>query len=151
MKVSSTITCERMCTYVCISLHVDYEDDRCTPFDVRLSYRELNNATGNLQICLAGQWESVCLPSSQDVVNIACRALGFTDFEDLPLNHRVLSPVVDAVSRPPVEVFLSCSGAESNLTECSVGPLAGRRRRQTEACSASNAARVGCLGESSLL
>ncbi len=94
-----------------------------------------------MEICLDGHWESTCL-LSQNAVNVACRALGFSEFEQLTLDHRAIPPVIDMVLFPPVDVLLACNGTEKSLAACTRMTELGRRA----VCSASDAVRVQCLG-----
>jgi len=83
--------------------------------DVRLTYRDQNNATGNLEICYNQMWLSACseLFSSSDL-QVACRAMGYHG--DAEMFQENVSYLND--SRRPFPARLNCDGSESNLREC---------------------------------
>ena len=116
---------------------------------MRLVYRERGNATGNLEICFNNLWLSLCGLDGDIFATaaVACRALGFTEFDNTEQEHTPIPPIV--VEEGPIfteEPF--CRGFERNLTECE---LDRRRKRgvadsfETDSCTRENVLRIQCL------
>ena len=87
---------------------------------MRLVLRERNLAVGTLQICSDNHWQTVCSDTfdKQDL-KVACRALGFTDFEAISDLHRFL-PTSTIVKESPFNQVLGCSGQEKNFSKCGI-------------------------------
>ena len=89
----------------------------CTEFDVRLTYRDLNNATGNLEVCFQNSWRSLGAGAlNLEARAVACRSLGFTEFEGsgFPILE-FPSPVVSLTQRSSLSI--TC-GNETSLQNC---------------------------------
>ena len=110
---------------------------------MRLSYRERSNATGNLEICFDNMWSAAadCSGVDQEVLEVACRALGFDDFDDLSLIPSTSSPV-RSFTQPFFVGGLSCLGTETHLSQCE--ELLGKRRKRIDCPFATIG--VQCLG-----
>lgn len=122
----------------------DYPDTGCTELDVRLTYRDVTGATGNLEICAPNgtinQWQSLCSQSLNSIVNqfpILCRALGSTITGIIP---NPIPPIVVDSDLPIYEADLSCRGNERNLRECTIGGSGNF-------CTHSDDVRVQCPGK----
>lgn len=126
-----------------MSESTDYSSPVCDPFDVRLAYREIGGAIGNLEICTNNTWQAVCDTALfPNTVLVACQALGFTDFMESPLRHITVPPVVMGAG-PIFEDELFCTGNEESLGDCE------RLLVQNDgACTHFDDVRVKCLGES---
>lgn len=99
---------------------LDYAQVACRDFDVRLTYRERSMAAGNLEICSGNQWNIVCAHSfDQEDLNVACRVLGFTAYEQSIAEHHFIPTSVFA-SGATFDQGLNCSGLEKQLSECSI-------------------------------
>lgn len=128
----------------------DLPAGNCADFDVRLVYRERGNSTGNLEICFNNLWQSLCGLQGNifATATVACRALGFNEFDNTEREHTLASPVV-VVGGPIFTDELLCDGFEQNLTECQ---LDRRRKRGINpgaggSCTHLNDLRVQCLGK----
>lgn len=120
-----------------------YPAENCAEFDVRLVYRDRGNATGNLEICFNNTWQSVCIQAVNPLstASVACRALGFTDFEGTEQVPSILPPVM-VQAGPIFRDELFCIGNEQNLSECDrVGGL------DPSFCVHEDDLRVQCLGK----
>lgn len=122
-----------------------YLSGNCAEFDVRLSYRERDNATGNLEICLDNTWQSVCTEGINNlgVIDVACRSLGFNDFDGTEQDHLAVPPVV-VQGELIVQNAFFCDGSEQSLFEClpvNQGQFEGSRVCTTQ----EDALRVQCL------
>ena len=92
---------------------------RCDNFDVRLSYRERSGATGNLEICIENTWRKVCEGLiSSSVINVACRSLGFRDFEATSVQPQFLDTSISS-SKQGYFSFIDCDDSEE-LQDCSL-------------------------------
>ena len=83
--------------------------------DVRIVYRDQNNATGNLEICYEHTWMPVCSEqfSSSDL-QVTCRAMGYPGDEDI--FQRGVSYLNVSWQHFPAK--LNCNGSERNLSGC---------------------------------
>ena len=125
----------------------DYTDGNCTEFDVRLTYRERNNATGNIEVCRNNEWQSASACSGNfgtQEVAVACRALGFDDFDRTLLTPTIIPPV-ETITGPVFNGNLPCDGNERDLTVCA-GNAKRRKRLICEDNPTANT-RVECLGK----
>lgn len=124
-----------------------YTDTNCAEFDARLSYREQSNATGNLEICLNNTWNSVAncfgdnIQDIQDVIEVACRSLGFNDFDGTNLSPAIIPALPTTIAEAPLATSLSCSGSETHLSECEEN-----QQDEERICSALPI-RIECLGK----
>ena len=126
---------------------VDYLDSGCEDFEVRLTYRE-SRSVGNLEICVSDQWNSVCNEFFRDnELTVVCRALGFSDFEDLIEEHRFRSTenaFISIESGPILMQDITCSGNESSLTACG-------NNVTVHQCEHFMDVRVQCLGKNCVI
>lgn len=95
----------------------DYPDFGCSDNDVRLTYRQ-TRAVGNVEICKNNVWLGVCNDFlRQGGINVACRFLGFNEFEESQFIHESIQPIINN-SVSIFEEFLDCVGSEPNFTFC---------------------------------
>lgn len=131
----------------CFFTFIDVPDTNCISGDVRLTYQQQGGAAGNLEICFENQWQAACSAFFfQAALNVTCRSLGFDEYEDSQFNHVFLSDPVINTSTPVLAEFITCSGSENSLSQCSFG-LEVRRKRQ-ESCSPEQVLGVVCQCES---
>ena len=137
---------------VCLYFILDY-DTVCLEYEVRLAYREQssangNSATGNLEICVGGVWRSVCADEvfRQAEVDVACRALGFNDFEGSDVRHTLISPIVVDSETLIFNGAFACEGFEESFSVC----LSNQRKKRGAAgsrCTHATDVRLQCLGK----
>ena len=112
-----------MCAHSCISMSTAaYPRSGCNEFDVRLTYRDRSQASGNLEICFNNTWTMVCSELfDESDLNVTCRALGFPYFDGSMEKHRFVESFMNG-SGPMFWQKLLCTGSESNLRACSSNP-----------------------------
>ena len=126
---------------------VDYLDRGCDFSDVRLSFREQGNATGNLEICFNDEWHLACASSlnlGQSELNVTCRTLGFGNEFQLSRENNILVPSIITGAEPVLQgdtVILNCTGDEQDLSDCA-RIFDRRRKRQSVSCE--QPARISC-------
>lgn len=110
---------------------------------MRLTHRERNNATGNLEICSNNVWHIAtnCDIDSLDV-QVACRDLGFSEFDGTDLSPTLID-TFDPVNEELFDSQFPCSGDELSLSEC-IEALPNTRKKRGEGCYR---IRVQCLGK----
>ena len=124
------------------SFALDYAESQCEEFSVRLTFRERTEAAGNLEICYGNKWNIMCADLlDQNVLNVACRALGFTAFEQSIAEHQFL-PTTAFVQETAFEQKLNCSGTERSLSECDIEAAPARNITNTSCLDV----RIQCLG-----
>lgn len=86
-------------------------------FDVRLTYRDLTGATGNLEIFIQGSWLMPGVSAlDPGALRVVCRSLGFTKFEEgaFPI---AISVSQVTVAEPRLQT-ITCGGNEASLDQC---------------------------------
>lgn len=114
---------------------------------MRMTFREMTEAAGNLEICYGNEWNIMCADLlDQNVLDVVCRALGFTAFEQSIADHRFL-PTIAFVLETAFEKKFNCSGTESSLSECDI-EVAPARNTTISLCLD---VRIQCLGKCELI
>lgn len=91
----------------------------CEYMDLRLTFRDRSGATGNLEICFITAWLFISSNLlDQKAMNVACRSLGFTGFEESSSQPR-LTPAYAFPSGASYGQRVNCTGSESHFLECS--------------------------------
>ena len=128
-----------MCAHSCISMSTAaYPRSGCNEFDVRLTYRDRSQASGNLEICVHNTWTMVCYELfDENSLNVTCRALGFPYFNGSMKTHQFFEDFTNG-SGPKFHQQLFCYGSESSLSECYMPYVADN--------SCTNV-RIQCLGK----
>ena len=94
-------------------------------FSIRLAFRGLSQSSGQLEICNGSVWMSVCPGSmNQSDVNVACRELGFTDYEGTNAQHKIVN-LRQLLPGPTLNTQFMCNGSEFRLAECISGEVIG--------------------------
>jgi hypothetical protein len=110
-------------------------EEQCTDFEVRLTYRGLNGAIGNLELCSENLWQTLHLDAlGLEALDVACLSLGFTEFGS---DFEVLRfPAIQSITQQRAPLFFYCAGNETTLEDCTIS-----------LGSSSAELRVACLGK----
>lgn len=145
VRCEGTALCS-WCMLLLVDLALDYTESECREFSLRMTFRERTEAAGNLEICYGNEWNIMCADLlDQNVLNVACRALGFTAFEQSIADHRFL-PTTAYVQGTAFEQKLNCSGIESSLSECEIEAAPARNITNSLCLDV----RIQCLGRCAL-
>lgn len=102
---------------------------------MRLTYREQNGATGNLEICFDNVWQAVDINTfDSQAIRVACTVLGYDVSEVVP---SVSASPVQSTTQTRFVSLLNCTGNETRLNGCEVSG---------EAVNANVDLRVTCPG-----
>ena len=110
---------------------------------MRLAYRQ-TPAIGNVEICRNNVWLGVCDTFfGQQEIDVACRSLGFNEFEESQSIHESIQPIINN-SVSIFEESLNCRGSEPNFSFCEDVPL---RFKRNVLCNSSQVVRIRCQGK----
>lgn len=104
----------------CTTPFAVYPEVQCTDFDLRLTYRDQTNATGNLELCFQRVWQTLDDNAlNQEALALACRLLGFTEFEGSgfgPISRPLTT--VQSVTQLRAPFSINCRGNETKIGQC---------------------------------